>query len=184
MRRQAVWVLLAAACASTQAPHGVPDPCGSEAAGELLPPRQCWAELGVAAARRWRMTVLTRRAMQEINFRGQLQEMPPFRAPIPVDRTQLCDGSQTGGGQCHYGVTRSLLRGSELVGLDLTFNPPNASLYGDVIWALSGPGACAEAARAKNARPAGEVFVIAGPQAQILKSILYGEFYIVKILGH
>jgi hypothetical protein len=119
------------------------------------------------------MTVLTRRAMQEINFRGQFQETPPFRAPIPVDRNRLCDGSQTGGGQCHYGVTRSLLRGSELVGLDLTFNPPNASLYGDVIWALSGPGACAEAARAKSARPAGEVFVIAGPQAQILKKNIW-----------
>jgi hypothetical protein len=170
-RAAAFWVAVALAAAHAGAPVPTdgddPSCAGAGGAGVQvlpLPPRPCWAEAGAAAARRWSLTVLTRRAMQQISFRGQLQETPPFRAPLPVDRKRLCDGSQSGGGQCHYGVTRSLLRGAEQIGLDLTFNPPNASLYGDVIWALAGPGACAEAARAKSARPAGQVFVIAGPQ--------------------
>jgi hypothetical protein len=115
------------------------DPCREHlppGAGDawLLPPRKCWAERG--SRQRWSMTVLTRPAMQHILFRGQLLETPPYRAPIPVHRKALCDGSQSGGGHCHYGVTRSLLRGLQLVGHNFTFNPPNASLYGHVIWAL------------------------------------------------
>jgi hypothetical protein len=101
--------------------------------------------------------------MQRIWLRGQLQESPPFLPPFSLVPDRLCDGSQTGGGQCHYGVTRSYLRGLQQVGHTFNFNPPNSSLYGDVIWALTSP-ACAAAASAKRERPAGEVFVVAGPQ--------------------
>jgi len=101
--------------------------------------------------------------MQHIVFRGELLTTPPYTAPLPVDHNRLCDGSQSGGGACHYSVTRSVLRGLQLVGHNFTFNPPNASFHGEVIWALAGTGACAAAASSKRARPAGEVFIVAGP---------------------
>ena len=142
------------------------DPCRAYLApggARLLPPRICWGEIGASEIKRWSLTILTRPAMQHILFRGQLQESPPFLPPFSLVPDRLCDGSQTGGGQCHYGVTRSYLRGLQQVGHTFNFNPPNSSLYGDVIWALTSP-ACAAATSAKRERPAGEVFVVAGPQ--------------------
>ena len=143
------------------------DPCRQHtlpSALRPLPPRECWAERGAAEAQMWSMTILTRKPLQHIWLRGQLQADPPYRAPIPVDRKRLCDGSQSGGGPCHYGVTRSVLNGLQLIGhSNFTFNPPNISLYGQVIWVLSGADACTAALTVKRARPAGDVLVVVGP---------------------
>jgi hypothetical protein len=141
--------------------------CASWSPG--LAPRSCWARSGAEESRRWSLTILTRPPMQQIFFRGQQQEQPAYRPPLAVDK-RLCDGSQTGGGQCHYGVTRSYLRGLQLIGHEsFTFNPPNASLYGHVIWALGGAGACAAAMDAKRSRPPGDTFVVVGPNMQDLQ---------------
>ena len=152
------------------------DPCSDQFSPDHdrpLPPRGCWAERGAAEARRWSLTLLTRQPMEDIYFRGELLADPPFRPPIPVDRQHLCDGSQTGGGPCHYGVTRSYLRGlQQIAHPDFTFNPPNASLFGDVLWILSGMGAsggalCAKVAAAKRARAPGAMLVVAGPNVDV-----------------
>jgi hypothetical protein len=170
------WAWAAATLAAASAPDegsGVLEPacCAGwpprGGGAQPLPPRACWAAAGAEEARRWSLTILTRAPMEQIYFRGQLQEQPAYRPPLPVEAAGLCDGSQTGGGQCHYGVTRSYLRGLQLVGHErFTFNPPNASLYGDVIWALGGAGACAAAGDAKRSRPPGETFVVLGPNLQ------------------
>lgn len=142
------------------------DPCRVQmpvGAAWRLPSRDCWAARGAIETKSSSLTVLTRAPMQQIVFRGELLTTPPYTAPLSVNRNRLCDGSQSGGGACHYSVTRSVLRGLQLVDHNFTFNPPNASFHGEVIWALAGTGACAAAASSKRARPAGEVFIVAGP---------------------
>mmetsp|Transcript_29183 Transcript_29183/g.58815 ORF Transcript_29183/g.58815 Transcript_29183/m.58815 type:complete len:423 (+) Transcript_29183:311-1579(+) len=113
------------------------------------------------------------------NFQISILTMPfsshhddnAHRHEPPIDTSQhtLCTGAISGGGGCHYAVTRSYLEGLSALGANFTFNPPlSVARSSAVLWVMAGAHTLASALQYRSTDFGGEnVLVVAGPNVEM-----------------